>query len=228
MAIGAYSAALLYVNLGISPFLGLFVGVAISLILAFIIGNAAFRLRGVFFSLLTISFVEIVRVVLLYWKSLTRGAEGVVITYREHSWASLTFRTNTNFYYIMLVILVISIFISWRVERSKMGYYLKAIRADQDAAESLGIEAYKIKLNALLISAVMTSVIGSFYAFFLAYIDPTTVSALAISTKIGSMAIVGGLGALFGPLIGAIVLVPLSELTNAWLGHTGSGCCFTD
>lgn len=223
LAIGAYSATLLYTQLGVTPWLGMFVGAALSIILAFVIGNAAFKLRGIFFSLLTISFVEIIRVLLLYWKDLTRGAEGVVITYREHSWLNLTFRTDSVFYYIMFVLLLLSIFISWRVERSKMGYYLKAIRADQDAAESLGIEAYQIKLKALLISAAMTSIIGSFYAFFLTYIDPNTVSALAISTKIGSIAIVGGVGTLFGPAIGAAVLIPLSEWANALLGQSGSG-----
>ena len=100
---------------------------------------------------------------------------------------------------------------------------MRAIRADEDAAESLGIQSYKVKMKAFSISAVMASVVGVFFAYYLTYIDPNAVGALSISTKIGAMAIVGGIGTLYGPLIGAAVLIPMTEISNILLGSTGSG-----
>ena len=118
---------------------------------------------------------------------------------------------------------MVIVFIAWRIENTRLGYYLRAIGADQDAAESLGIDAFKVKMQAFVISAMLASIVGTFFAYFLCYIDPTTVGALAISTKIGAMAIVGGIGTLFGPLIGAAVLVPMTEISSMLLGSSGSG-----
>ena len=223
VAIGAYSSFLLFNNFGITPWIGMLVGVAISMLAAFIIGAISFRLRGPFFSLCTIAFAEIVRVWLLYAKSLTKGAEGIVITFKEESFLNLMFRKDTSFFYIMLAFLVICVFVSWRLKNSKTGYYLRAIRADEDAAESLGITSKRVKLRSFLISAMMTSAVGTVYTFFLTYIDPASVSAMDLSIKIGTMAIVGGAGTLFGPVIGAFVLIPLSEVANILLGQSGSG-----
>ena len=223
LTIGAYSSYLLKIYFGISPWIGLLFGVAISLLAAFVIGSISFRLSGTFFSLVTISFSEIVRVLLLWKKDITKGANGLFITYHHDSWLELTFRSDKVFYYLMLGILIGCIVTVWKLEHSKIGYYLRVIKADQHAAETLGIETHKIKLKAFLISAAMSSAIGTIYAFFLTYIDPATVGAIDVSTKIGSMAIVGGLGTLFGPLIGAAVLIPITELANALLGSLGSG-----
>ena len=145
------------------------------------------------------------------------------MTYRESSLAKLTFSSDKAFFYLMMVVTAIVIFIAWRIENMRLGYYLRAIRADEDATESLGIAAYKVKLQAFAIAAMMASVVGTFFAYFLCYIDPNTVGALAISTKIGAMAIVGGIGTLFGPLVGAAILIPLTEISNILLGSTGSG-----
>lgn len=223
LAIGAYTSFILYNRFGITPWIGILVGIAISLIIAFVIGSVSFRLRGPFFALCTIAFAEIVRVWLLYAKRVTKGAEGMVITFKGESFLYLMFRTDTAFYYILFVMLIVCVLISWKIQRSKTGYYLRAIRADEDAAESLGIQAKNVKLYAFLISAAMTSAIGTIYTFFLTYIDPASVSAMDTATKIGTMAIVGGAGTLFGPVIGAIVLIPLSELANVLLGASGSG-----
>ena len=223
VAIGAYTSFILFRNFGISPWLGMIVGAAISLVAALIIGSVSFRLRGPFFSLTTIAFAEIVRVYLLFAKPLTKGAEGLVITYKGQSFVNLMFKKDDAFFYLMLVLLVIFVFISWRVKNSKTGYYLRALCADEDAAQSLGIKTHRVKLRAFVISAIMTSVVGTIYAFFLAYIDPASVSAMDLATKIGTMAIVGGSGTLFGPVIGAAILVPFSEVANILLGSSGSG-----
>lgn len=223
MAIGSYSGFILDKMFGISPWISLLVAAALSALVAYIIGKISFRHRGVFFSLITIAFTEVIRILLIYAKPFTGGANGLFVTYKQDSLLRLTFRSDKVLYYILLAVLVISVFVSWKVKTSKLGYYLRAISSDQDAVESLGIDSYKVKMKAFIISAVMASVIGLFYAYFLCYIDPTTVSALAVSTKIGSVAIVGGIGTLFGPIIGAAILIPLTEIANVLLGSTGSG-----
>jgi branched-chain amino acid transport system permease protein len=109
------------------------------------------------------------------------------------------------------------------LENSRLGYFLKAIKEDEDAAESLGIKAYRVKLIAFIISAAMMAAIGTIYAFNIAYIDPVGVAHLDLSIKIGAIAIVGGVGTLWGPVIGAFIIVPLTEITNALLGSTRGG-----
>ena len=223
VAIGAYTSYILFNSFGISPWIGIFAGMAISALAALLIGGISFRLRGPFFTLSTIAFAEILRVWLLYKKELTQGANGLVITFKEQSFVNLMFRKDSAFYYILLVLLIVYIFITWLVENSRAVYSLRAIKVDEDAAESLGIRTSRVKMTAFVISAVMTSAIGTIYAFFLSYIDPASVSSMDMATKIGTMAIVGGAGTLYGPLLGALVLIPLSELANVLLGSSGSG-----
>lgn len=223
MAIGSYTGFILDKTFGISPWIGLLVAAVVSALAAYVIGMISFRHRGVFFSLITIAFTEVIRILLIYAKPFTGGANGLFVTYKQDSLLRLTFRSDKVLYYILLAVLILSVYVSWKVKTSRLGYYLRAISADQDAVESLGIDSYKAKMRAFIISAVMASAIGLFYAYFLCYIDPTTVSALAVSTKIGSVAIVGGIGTLFGPVIGAAILIPLTELANVLLGSTGSG-----
>lgn len=223
VAIGAYSSYLLYNLYGITPWIGIMVGVCISIVAATVIGLVSFRLRGPFFSLCTIAFGEIVRVLLLYRKDLTKGANGLVVTFKQDSLLNLTFTNYAPYYYILLILLVLVVIVSWGVKRSKMGYYLNAIKADEDAAQSLGIDTYSIKLVAFIVSAALTTMVGGVFAFFMNYIDPASFAGLHLSIKIGTMAILGGLGTLSGPLIGAIILVPLSEVSNMMLGSSGSG-----
>lgn len=223
VAIGAYTSYLMFIHFQTSPWISMLLGGAISAVMAYFIGYVSFRLRGPFFSLCTIAFAEITRCLLLYWKDLTRGANGVVVTYRGTNLKNLQFRNDTPFYYIMLALLVLSIFISFRIKQSKRGHYLRAIKANEDAAESLGIDTSHVKLFAFVVSAALTSMIGTVYAFFLTYIDPASMAGLDLSIKIGSMSIVGGIGTLWGPVVGAFVLVPLTEVANILLGTTGSG-----
>lgn len=223
LAIGAYASYLLYIRLGISPWIGMLLGMAISAVAAFFIGLISFRLRGPFFALSTIAFAELVRVYLTWHKDLTKGANGLVVTYREDSFVNMTFASVTQYYYLMLVFLLITVFICWKISKSRLGYYLRAIKADEDAVCSLGISSNQVKIKAFVISAVIASAIGTVFAFFLGYIDPQSFASLDISTKIGTMAIVGGLGTLSGPLIGAAFLVPLSEIANMLLGSSGAG-----
>lgn len=220
VAIGAYTCFILYNSFGISPLIGMFPAAGISWLVATGIGYGSFRLRGPFFTLSTIAFAEIIRVLLLYFKDFTGGAAGMSITYKKSDLASLTFKNNIPFYYISLFLLVLIVLLTVWFERSKTGYYLRSIRGDEDAALSLGIETFKVKLTAFQLSAVMTSFVGTFYGFFLSYIDPTAVAGLNLSIQIGTTAIVGGLGTVVGPVLGAFVLQPLNQLVNALFGNT--------
>ncbi len=223
VAIGSYTSFILFNNYGISPWLGMLLGAFISAIVASIIGSISFKLRGPFFSLSTIGFAELVKVFLLYKKDLTKGANGLVITFKEDNFWHLTFSSDKMYYYILLVFLIITVCVVRIIEKSRLGYYLKAIRADEDAVQSLGINSNQVKLKAFVISSVIASIVGTIYAFFLSYIDPASVGGLDLSTKIGTMAIVGGLGTIGGPIIGSFFLVILSEVTNIFLGESGAG-----
>jgi len=221
VATGAYTSYIAYNAIGLSPFLSMPIGMIISYLLATLIGQGTFKLRGPYFSIATISFAEILRVLLLYFKNFTGGASGKYITFKKESFFNLTFKEDTAFYYIMLVVLVIVLFITAKFAKSKIGYYLGAIKGDEDAALSLGIPAFKIKLYAFQISAVITSAIGTIFGFFLTYIDPTSVGSINLSIKICVVAIIGGLGTLWGPVLGAFLIIPLIELASILLGQKG-------
>ena len=116
--------------------------------------------------------------------------------------------------------------LTWQMQRSRMGYYLAAIRGGDRAARSLGVPVLRYKLYALLLSAAFTSVAGSLYALMVGFIDPDSALGILISVKMLIIAALGGAGSLFGPLVGAIILIPLEETTNALFGGGGSGITF--
>lgn len=222
VAIGAYTNYIAYTNFNISPFITLPLGMLISFVMATFIGASTFRLRGAYFSIATIAFAEAFRSFIQHFSDWTKGTAGIYVTFRGEDFWALTFRNDTPFYFIMLVLLGISVlFTSW-FTRSKTGYFLSSIKGDEDAAESLGIETFKIKLKAFQISAMMMSIAGCFYASFLTYISPDSTVSFDLSIKIGVVAIVGGIGTLWGPVIGAFIIVPLIELAGVLLGKIGS------
>lgn len=222
VAVGAYTNFILSNDFGISPFLSLPLGMLISFLMATVIGYGTFRLHGAYFSIATIAFAESLRSAIQYFKGLTKGTAGIYVTYRgENVWA-LTFSSDYPFYYIMLILLVLSIIFVYRFTKSKTGYYLNCIKGDEVAAESLGIETFKVKLKAFQISAMMLSIAGCFYASFLTYISPISTCSLDLSIKIGVVAIVGGIGTIWGPVLGAFIIVPLIEIAGVVLGQFGS------
>ena len=221
VAMGAYSNFILATNFNISPWLTLPLGAAISWLLATAIGYGTFRLRGPYFSIATIAFAEACRLSLNYFKGITKGSAGIYTTYRGNSFVAMTFKNDIPFYYIALVLMILILCITALFTQSKTGKYLGAIKGDEDAAESLGIETFKVKLTAFRLSAVLCAITGSIYASYMTYISPTAICGLDLSIKIGIVAIVGGVGTLFGPLLGAFVVVPLIELTSKFLGGAG-------
>jgi len=223
--VGAYTTMLLLQYRQVDPWKGIWLGAVLALVTAIVIGYICFRLRGPYFVLASIAVAEIFRVTALNLKDLTNGAEGVLITEIPPLTIGQTvitdWTTKVPFYYTGFVFTVLIILVSWLVWRSKLGYYFQAIREDQDAAHSLGINPTGYKITALVISAIFTSFAGSLYGLYVGFIDPSTVLALDLSVQIVMIAIIGGIGTIFGPLIGAALLIPLSEalrsnmITNA-------------
>lgn len=212
---GAYTTMILLTTKGIAPWYGMWVGIAASIVLALIIGTICFRLRGPYFVLASIAVAEIVRVTALNLTNITKGAEGILVTdipaFKLGETIITDFSTKVPYYYIALVLALTIILVTWLVQNSKLGYFFQAIREDQDAAHSLGINLTIWKNSALVISAAFTSLAGSFYAIFVKFIDPSTVLPLDLSVQIVLISIIGGIGTIWGPVIGAMLLVPLSE-----------------
>ncbi len=213
--IGAYTTLILMQYHNIPPWYGVWAGMLAALILSLFIGLTCFRLRGPYFVLASIAVTEILRVSALNLHGLTNGAEGILATvippFTFQGKVLTDFLTKVPFYYTGLVSVCLIIAVTWLVQRSKLGYYFQAIREDQDAARSLGISLTLYKNTALGISAVFTSLAGSLYAGYVGFIDPSTVLGLDLSVQIVLICIIGGIGTLFGPVIGAVVLIPLSE-----------------
>ena len=221
VAMGAYCNFILASNFNISPWLTMPLGMAVSYVLATIIGYGTFRLRGPYFSIATIAFAEACRLSINYFKGITKGSAGIYVTYRGNSLAALTFKNDIPFYYISLALLVFILVVTYIFTQSRTGKFLGAIKGDEDAAESLGIETFKVKLHAFQASAVFCAMAGAIYASFMTYISPTAICGMDLSIKIGIVAIVGGVGTLFGPVLGAFIVVPLIELTSKLLGAVG-------
>lgn len=222
-AIGAYTGMLAFKYLSLSPWVSIFIGMVVAVAFAFIMGAPSFKLRGTYFSLATIACGQIVRELLVYFSKFTGGNNGVVIPSKYKGVAVMRWDSEIPYYYIFLALLIIVLVIVIRIDKGRLGYYLKAIREDQEAAESLGIRCSKIKMYALIISAACMAGIGTFYAFKMAFIDPTMVGSFDLAVKIGVIAIIGGIGTIWGPVIGAIVIIPLMEACNAFLPATWSG-----
>lgn len=227
---GAYTTMILLTTREIPPWQGMWIGMLAAVVVALVIGSICFRLRGPYFVLASIAVAEIVRVTALNLTNLTKGAEGILVTdippFKIGETVLTDFSTKVPYYYIALVLALTVILVTWLVQNSKLGYYFQAIREDQDAAHSLGINLSIWKNSALVISAVFTSLAGSFYAIFVKFIDPTTVLPLDLSVQIVLISIIGGIGTILGPVVGSMVLVPLSEALRSnviaqWLINSG-------
>lgn len=209
--IGAYAAAIIASKSHLSPWWAMIAGPVIVLPIALVVGWVCFRLRGPYFTLATIAVGEMVRLVALNWRDLTGGAVGVVIRPSIFSGTS-----KIPYYYIILVIAAATVALCYFISRRKLGYFFMAIREDEETAESIGIDTTRYKLAALAISAALTAAAGAFYANYFLFVDPTIVLPLALSVEIVLMAIIGGLGTVAGPVLGAILLKLSSEIFRSY------------
>jgi branched-chain amino acid transport system permease protein len=220
---GAYTSSVLQMQFGVNPWIGLVVGAALAVVLSQAIGYPCFRLRGHYFAIATIAIGEIIHTLAINWEFIG-GARGLTLPIRKDSLLTFQFHgTKFIYYYIALAVMVGCFLGAWHIQRSRIGYYLRAIREDADAAQSVGIPVTKYKLIAMAVSAAFVSVGGSFYAQYVLYIDPDSVFPLSLSILVCVLTVVGGVGTLWGPLVGTALMFPLSEFTRIQFGGTGSG-----
>ena len=203
---GAYGLALFSGKLGMSPWLAVVMGVVVALLGALLIGGVSFRLRGPYFALSTIAFAEILRLTAKNLPALTGGDVGVEVPGLFHG------SVNRSFYWAAVVLASLAFALTAYISRAKFGYYLMAIREDEDTALSVGIPAARYKLAALLVSAALTAVAGALYASMFLFIVPDQVLSLDVSNEIAIVAMLGGAGTILGPIVGAVVLETASEI----------------
>lgn len=220
--VGAYTSGLLYVRLGVSPWLGMIAGMFLSVLLALFIGVVTLRLKGKFFALCTIAFGQLVEIMAVYLRSTTGGSEGLLIPFKPSFW-TLTFSSKLVWVYIFLALMLLVYGISKWVERSALGYRLSALREDEDAAEALGVNTLKAKLVSISLSAALTAMGGSLFAQYFLWLEPSFVTSLDLSTQFALFAIIGGMGTAIGPILGATLITPLQIFLRAALGTAASG-----
>jgi branched-chain amino acid transport system permease protein len=221
--LGAYATTLLWVNNGITPWAGMMAGAAISAATALIVGRFCFRLKGHYFSIATIVIAEI-GLLVAHNAEFTGGALGLQWPIASDGWWSLQFgRDKTQWVWITLGLWAVTFLVTWAIEDSRWGYWWRAVKDDAQAAESLGVEVFSSKMSAAAVSAAFTALGGGLYAAYVAYIDPESVMTFRFSLLFALPAVLGGIGTLWGPLVGAVVLVPLTEITRSYAGGSGSG-----
>lgn len=207
--VGAYTAGILYNKTGLSAWWGMPLSIVVVALFALVIGFICLRLRGPFFALGTLAVGVILRVTAENLTGITEGNLGIMI--RERTWVDKTW-----YFYIILALAVAVFILVKKIIGSKLGYYFVAIREDQDAAESLGIDTTFYKTVALCLSAVITGLAGAFYTSYMGYIDPKVVFALHdISIVVIMVVMVGGVATFWGPIIGSTIMVLLAELIRS-------------
>jgi branched-chain amino acid transport system permease protein len=223
--LGAYAPLLCYTLFGWAPIVGMPFGMALSVALAVLIGIPTFRLTGHYFSMATIAVAELIRIYFGTW-DLVGAAIGLQGPATARGWWDLTFRSELPYYYIFLAVLAFLLGLTFMIERRRFGYYLRAIKAGERAARSLGVPVQQTKIKALALSAAFTSVAGSLYSIKTGFIDPESGFGILVSVQMVIIAALGGAGRLFGPLVGALILIPLQTATNTWFGGGGTGLTF--
>jgi len=223
--LGAYTPLLFYTLWGWPPMAGIPAGIALSIGLSLLIGMPTFRLTGHYFSMATIAVAELIRIFTGTWDFVGAaiGLQGPAIA---RGWWDLTFRSELPYYYLFLAVLALLLAVTSFIERRRFGFYLRAIKASERAARSLGVPVRRTKMQALALSAAFTSVAGSLYVIKTGFIDPDSGFGILISVQMVIIAALGGAGTLYGPLVGAAILIPLQTATNTWFGGGGSGLTY--
>ena len=220
--IGSYAATLIVIHFGISPWIGMWVGALFSGMAAVVIAYPTLRLRGPFFSLATIAFLEVSRLLVIHEDKITGGSAGLNLPLNiGFKW--LIFREKWAYMLVAFGFLLFVLWISWLIRKSRFGFYLIAVREREDAALAVGINTVKVKVLAAVISAALTSLIGSLHAMYLTFLEPSAAFSLDLSIQIAMFALIGGLGSIAGPIAGTILVLPLAELSRGWLGAFGNG-----
>jgi branched-chain amino acid transport system permease protein len=222
--LGAYVAAVLFTRYGVAPWLGLVAAFPVAAACGAIIGFLAFRfgVAGVYFAILTIAFAEFARIGFDHLDFVNASA-GLFLPVAQYSHNDVwRLRGNpTMFYYVMLAATVVAFLLSRLLLQSRIGYFWLAIREDEEAARAAGIDTFRYKMYAVMISAAVTSFAGVFYAFFYNNLFPEQVFNISRSIEMILGPIIGGIGTLFGPILGAFVLTGLAESVTSALSAFG-------
>lgn len=222
--IGAYTSTLLLIHFGISPWLGMIAAAVFGGIAALAISLPTMRLRGHYFALATLAFGEVMRVIGNSWGSLTGGPVGISVPFSQPNLALLQFRETRSYYWLMLAALIVVTLIFIAIKRSRLGYRLRAIKENADAAEVIGVDTTRTKIIAAVISGALTASLGTLYAQFQFFFDPDTVFGVAsVSVRMAIIAIVGGVGTAAGPILGAFFIIPLEEVANQVFSAQAAG-----
>ncbi len=227
VGIGAYTSTVLSLQYGLSPWIGMFVGGLLAMGAGIIIGLPTLKMRGAYFALATIAFAEGLRVMVEnidYIGPLKiNGPRGLQIPPLETGFSHFMFATKEPYYYIILTMLLLVMLLTYMVSRSKLGYYLIAGGEEPEAAMALGVNVARARLIAMAISSFLTALAGTFYAQFSLYIHPKSIISLDMSFEIAFIALIGGRGSIAGPILGALLLRPVSDFCRIYFGDSLPG-----
>jgi branched-chain amino acid transport system permease protein len=222
--IGAYTSTILLRDFGLSPWIGLLLAGVAAGASAVVISIPTMRLRGHYFALATLAFAEVLKVVANTWTNLTGGPGGISVPFAGHSPTMFQFSSQLPYYYIMLAALVAVSAVFAVMKFGPIGYRLRAIREDEGAAEVIGVDTYRVKLQAAILSATITGCLGTLFAQFSYFFDPESIfSPLGISVRMALITIIGGIGTVAGPIVGALLLLPSEQILNELLGNRAAG-----
>ena len=219
--IGAYSAALLSARYGQSPWIGMLIGMVLSVGAGLIIGYLSNRLRGPYFALSTIAFSQVLLIVASRWRGFTAGSEGIPVPFRP-GFATLGLG-HVAWAYLALGLAILFYGIQVYLERSRVGYQLAGVREDEDAAEALGIPSRRLKVVAVTASAALTSVCGTLWAQYVGFVDPFYVFSVDLSIRFALNTIIGGMGTALGPWLGSILITVLETYLRATFAGMKTG-----
>jgi branched-chain amino acid transport system permease protein len=220
--VGGYTSTILLVHYGITPWIGIWVGGVIAGVFGAALALICARLRGPFFILSTLAFAEVIRIGALNWSSLTGGPEGLSIM-PTPDFASMVFASKATYAWLMLAYLVAVYAITKTLEASRFGYYLFAIRDNEDAAGAAGVNPLRGRTAAMALSAALTGIGGTLFSQYFLYLDPTYMISPELSFQFALLPAVGGLGTAIGPVLGSFLITPLSELLRSYFGNSAAG-----
>jgi branched-chain amino acid transport system permease protein len=217
--VGAYAQALGQLNLGINPWLALPIAIALGALVGMAVGGLTFRygLKGSYFALVTLAFAEVFRILALS-ASFTGGGVGLMVPLQEGA-ANMQFASRRGYIYLLLAFVVLALGVTAWLRHSRFGAYLQAVRDNEDAARAIGVNPLRVKLGGIALSAAFMSAAGAFYVQVFQYIDPGIAFGSAVSVEALVGAIVGGMGTLWGPVLGAVALHGLADLTRNLFGE---------
>ena len=221
--IGAYMTARFYLSFGWSPWLTMVPIALFAAVVAMLISWPTFRLRGSFFAIATLAFNEVAFVLANHFESVTGGPRGLMIPFKA-GFGNMIFRERWQYALLMFVFVAVVVGVTVWLRRSRLGYYLLAVREDEDAARASGIDVLSVKLRGMALSAFLTSIGGTLFTMYLRFIDPPTLFNLPeVGVKFALLSLIGGVGTIAGPLLGAALIVPFENYLRGELSSALPG-----